>query len=83
MNEAEQRIVESLAHAKDAATVLDNIELKPNSPAEAGVHAEIKVAEASLATAIEKLETLKANSVEPTITPDAKSASAAGPVNVS
>ena len=63
MNEAEQRIVETLAHAKDAAVVLEHIELQPETPAEAGAHAEIKVAEASLATAIQTLETLKADSV--------------------
>ncbi len=66
MNEAEQRIVETLAHAKDAVVVLEHIELQPQTPAEAGAHAEIKVAEASLATAIETLETLKADTMTPT-----------------
>ena len=82
MTEAEQRIVETLAHAKDAAIVLENIELKPNSPAEAGAHAEIKVAEASLATAIEKLENLKSSSVEPATNADSKAAPAAASVKV-
>jgi hypothetical protein len=65
MNKTEQRIVETLAHAKDAAVVLDHIELKPESPAEAGAHAEIKVAEASLATAINTLESLKTQAATP------------------
>lgn len=59
MNEAEKRITETLAHAKDAAVVLEHIQLKPQTPEEAGVHAEIKAAEASVATAIDSLKRMQ------------------------
>ncbi|CAN5524222.1 hypothetical protein BH10PLA1_BH10PLA1_17840 [soil metagenome] len=59
MNEAEQRITESLAHAKDAAAVLNHIQLKSDSPAEAGAHAEIMAADELLAQGIKKLKNLQ------------------------
>ena len=62
MTDGENKIVETLAHAKDAAAVLNHIDLNVDSPAVAGVQAEILAADASLQTAIDTLKTLQKDS---------------------
>ncbi len=59
MTEKESKIVETLAHAKDAAAVLKHIDLKVDSPATAGAKADILAADASLETAIDTLKSIQ------------------------
>ena len=59
MDEKEARIVEKLTHAKDAAVVLEQVDNKAATPAEAGATAEILAATEMLNKGIEKLESLK------------------------
>ncbi len=59
MTEDENKIVETLAHAKDAVAVLKHIDLKVDNPAVAGAQADILAADASLETAIKTLKTIQ------------------------
>ena len=62
MDEKDTRIVEKIAHVKDAVVVLDHVDRKASSPAEAGATAEILAANELLHKGIEKLEDLKKKS---------------------
>jgi len=64
MDKEAERIVSGLAHAKDAAKVLEHINLDHGSPAEAGARAEIIAADALLAKGIERLEALKEEKIK-------------------
>lgn len=59
MTDGENKIVETLAHAKDAAAVLKHIDLKVDNPAVAGAQADILAADAALHTAINTLKSLQ------------------------